>query len=219
MEWAVKVVDGKYQKYPSCQSCPVPGTVAEDNWVWSPQGSIAMHLPERWGMLQWATGEVNGTAPIYNPEWPLRAVAASVYYAEHAYAAAHNGSFTADAGALVAYADPTYGGYSLNGTCTHGPPQITLTNASGTPGFIAWTVAIDGASASSITDDRYMRVFHGEEAVVAGPTAEALSPSRRGTAQAEAYLSTLATVASEAQAQRDAQLRATVSGPIVAALE
>ena len=24
----------------------------EDNWVWSPQGAINMHLPERWGRLR-----------------------------------------------------------------------------------------------------------------------------------------------------------------------
>lgn len=30
VEWAVQVVNGRYQKYPSCQSCPVPGTNAED---------------------------------------------------------------------------------------------------------------------------------------------------------------------------------------------
>ncbi len=29
-----------------------PGNPKEDNWVWSPQGVINMHVPERWGYLK-----------------------------------------------------------------------------------------------------------------------------------------------------------------------
>lgn len=29
-----------------------PGKPKEDNWVWSPQGVINMHVPERWGYLE-----------------------------------------------------------------------------------------------------------------------------------------------------------------------
>lgn len=29
----------------------------EDNWVWSPQGEINMHIPERWGFVQFVEGE------------------------------------------------------------------------------------------------------------------------------------------------------------------
>ena len=42
VEWQVSVVDGKYQK--------VKGQ-PEDNWVWSPQGVVNMHLPEKWGIV------------------------------------------------------------------------------------------------------------------------------------------------------------------------
>jgi hypothetical protein len=28
--------------------------LAEDNWVWSPQGLINMHVPERWGWVEFA---------------------------------------------------------------------------------------------------------------------------------------------------------------------
>jgi hypothetical protein len=28
-----------------------PGSPKEDNWVWSPQGVVNMHVPERWGYL------------------------------------------------------------------------------------------------------------------------------------------------------------------------
>jgi hypothetical protein len=45
VQWRHEVVDGKYRR--------VPGT-KEDNWVWSPQGMIDMHRPDRWGILQFA---------------------------------------------------------------------------------------------------------------------------------------------------------------------
>ena len=41
VEWRVKVVDGKYEKLPGL----------EDNWVWSPQAVINMHVPEKWGIV------------------------------------------------------------------------------------------------------------------------------------------------------------------------
>lgn len=41
VHWETDVVDGKYVKRQK----------PEYNWVWSPQGLIAMHYPERWGFL------------------------------------------------------------------------------------------------------------------------------------------------------------------------
>lgn len=43
VEWQTKVVDGRYQKIPN---------TPEDNWVWSPQREINMHIPERWGYVK-----------------------------------------------------------------------------------------------------------------------------------------------------------------------
>jgi hypothetical protein len=43
VEWQLRVVDGKYEK--------VPG-LSEDNWVWSPQGVVSMHVPEKWGIVR-----------------------------------------------------------------------------------------------------------------------------------------------------------------------
>lgn len=45
VEWEHKIEAGKYQK--------VKGK-REDNWVWSPQGIINMHRPERWGYVQFS---------------------------------------------------------------------------------------------------------------------------------------------------------------------
>ena len=50
VEWRVLVEDDIYVKDPAFPH--------EDNWVWSPQGEIAMHLPERWGFLQFSEVEM-----------------------------------------------------------------------------------------------------------------------------------------------------------------
>ncbi len=43
-----------------------------------------MHLPERWGILQLAAGTVNATSVAMLPSWNERAVAMTIYYAQHA---------------------------------------------------------------------------------------------------------------------------------------
>ena len=43
VEWQLRVRDGRYEKVPDTK---------EDNWVWSPQGVINMHIPEKWGTVR-----------------------------------------------------------------------------------------------------------------------------------------------------------------------
>jgi hypothetical protein len=50
VEWDTKVVNGKYAK----QTKPDGENQPEHNWVWSQQGIVDMHAPERWGYLQFA---------------------------------------------------------------------------------------------------------------------------------------------------------------------
>jgi hypothetical protein len=45
VEWRTNVVEGQYVKAPGQK---------EDNWVWSPQGLIDMHVPDRWGYVRFA---------------------------------------------------------------------------------------------------------------------------------------------------------------------
>jgi hypothetical protein len=45
VEWEHEIADGRYRK--------VAGK-KEDNWVWSPQGEINMHIPERWGYVRFS---------------------------------------------------------------------------------------------------------------------------------------------------------------------
>jgi hypothetical protein len=45
VEWQIDTSSGKYRKVPDTK---------EDNWVWSPQGLINMHVPDRWGYVTFA---------------------------------------------------------------------------------------------------------------------------------------------------------------------
>jgi hypothetical protein len=48
VQWRLTVLDGRYHKIAD----PATGRpLAEMNWVWSPQDTINMHIPERWGFL------------------------------------------------------------------------------------------------------------------------------------------------------------------------
>lgn len=153
VEWAIKVIEGKYQKYPSCQSCENPGSNAEDNWVWSPQGAVAMHLPERWGMLQFSDDLVNQATFKRNPEWTLRSIAMTLYYAEHSYASSNNGLFTDNLKDLYPFANPSY---AINGTCSI-LPRINLSGDG--KSFIATITASNGEMFAAIQDDRLLSVI------------------------------------------------------------
>jgi hypothetical protein len=43
VEWRHEVAGGNYRRVPNTK---------EDNWVWSPQGVVNMHIPERWGRVR-----------------------------------------------------------------------------------------------------------------------------------------------------------------------
>ena len=99
VEWQVDAAGGRYSKRPT------PGTkdpLAEDNWVWSPQGTINMHVPERWGYVQFS-GKPAGSGtdvfvedPNERVKWALR----RLYYRQRAFREAHGG-YASALGALT----------------------------------------------------------------------------------------------------------------------
>jgi hypothetical protein len=100
VQWQLDVREGRYVKRPD----PRTGKpFAEDNWVWSPQGAINMHMPERWGVVQFSDrppGEPS--APFVEDrndrvKWALR----RLYYRQREYRAAH-GRFADDLSLLHA---------------------------------------------------------------------------------------------------------------------
>ena len=91
VDWPVEVRDERTVK----RTDPSTGeAIPERNWVWSPQGIIAMHYPEMWGFLEFsdAAGPADARSdgaydsdPPNRPEeragWLLR----RAYYAQHEY--------------------------------------------------------------------------------------------------------------------------------------
>src|SRR5262249_3420192 len=75
--------NGKYEK--------VKGK-PEHNWVWSPQGVIDMHRPERWGYVRFSTAKPGTTAFVPDPDGPVRDALHRVYYAQRDYRKA-NGTY------------------------------------------------------------------------------------------------------------------------------
>lgn len=79
VDWQMLIENNKYIKKKDENGKVLP----EHNWVWSPQGVIAMHQPETWGYLQFV--ESNTADFIEHADekvlWALR----QVYYREHAY--------------------------------------------------------------------------------------------------------------------------------------
>jgi hypothetical protein len=61
VEWDTKIVNGKYVKKTGAKGKPLP----ENNWVWSPQGAIDMHRPERWAYLRFSTLEAGSVLPEF----------------------------------------------------------------------------------------------------------------------------------------------------------
>lgn len=88
VEWQVDVEEGRYVK----KIDPETGTpFPEANWVWSPQGAVNMHRPERWGYVQFSdVGVGEGTEafvedPNERVKWALRLL----YYRQQAYFKRH----------------------------------------------------------------------------------------------------------------------------------
>ncbi|MDR6240730.1 carbohydrate-binding family 9-like protein [Aureibacter tunicatorum] len=50
VQWDTEIVNGEYKKLRNNNGDLLP----ERNWVWSPQGVVAMHNPETWGYVQFA---------------------------------------------------------------------------------------------------------------------------------------------------------------------
>lgn len=97
VQWEHELVDGAYVRAPVAGR----GWKGEDNWVWSPQGAVAMHLPERWGLVTFV-GEAGApgasaatparSANLADPRDALRPVyelLMPVYYAQREHHAEH----------------------------------------------------------------------------------------------------------------------------------
>ncbi len=112
VEWQPDVKDGRYSRRVDVSTGrPVPA----DNWVWSPQGVVDMHMPERWGFVQFSRVDAGaGTEAfvedaIEQTKWALR----RLYYRQRRFRAA-NGRYADDLKLLNA-ADIYLGGPDCGG--------------------------------------------------------------------------------------------------------
>ena len=84
VEWQIITKDGHYLKKTN------PGTgrpLPEDNWVWSSQGTVNMHCPEKWGYLQFSdqTAGTGITTFLPNPAEVVKDELRKLYYAQGIY--------------------------------------------------------------------------------------------------------------------------------------
>jgi len=62
---------------------------AENNWVWSPQGEVAMHMPEMWGIVEFAADDATGPLPELTNDDRIRWTLRKAYYAQREFRDAH----------------------------------------------------------------------------------------------------------------------------------
>lgn len=100
VEWRTELADGRYRKIVDpATGRPLP----EDNWVWSPQGLIAMHCPEMWGEVLFTDGPADGERAVAtaaeHTRLALAALLMPVYYREQERREA-SGTYTGTLGEL-----------------------------------------------------------------------------------------------------------------------
>ncbi len=89
VEWDTKFIDGKYQRQ---RNPKTEGLLPEHNWVWSPQGIINMHYPERWGYVQFSNKLVGHDTISFELPYPerIKRYLWLFYYKEKEYADKHH---------------------------------------------------------------------------------------------------------------------------------
>ena len=138
VEWRAEIEDSRYVKIDE----PAQGrTRPEDNWVWSPQGLIAMHYPEMWGIVEFAESETAESNPDLTESeralWALR----QVYYRQRERVA--DGGSWAGTAAELSFGSPPDGNLAW-------PPSVFLTPS----GFEATLALSDGRIAHIAEDGR-----------------------------------------------------------------
>jgi len=84
VEWDTDIKDGQYVK----QTQPDGSLKPEHNWVWSPQGPINMHFPERWGYLLFSNNPSTTFTMPYSED--QKRYLWLIYYREHMYFNEHH---------------------------------------------------------------------------------------------------------------------------------
>ncbi len=87
VQWDTHIENGEYIKDRDANGNVKP----ERNWVWTPQGVIDVHLPERWGYLQFSTKKVGEKLPQFERQYEekMRDYLWLIYYKQREYRGAY----------------------------------------------------------------------------------------------------------------------------------
>ena len=93
VQWQLDVAEGRYSRRLK------PGAkdlLPEHNWVWSAQGAVNMHMPERWGLVQFSRvlAGAGTEAFVEDRDERLRWALRRLYYRQRDYRAT-NGRYAA----------------------------------------------------------------------------------------------------------------------------
>lgn len=122
VQWDTVVNNGKYEKVPN---------KPEYNWVWSPQGVIDMHRPERWGYVQFSDKKPGTVAFEKDTGWEIADALHRAYYAQRVHHQ-KNKKYAAKADDLNLKGLP--GGGKLNTDGAANCPAVWWTDTAGKTG-------------------------------------------------------------------------------------
>jgi ketosteroid isomerase-like protein len=80
VEWQHELEEGRYHRLPKTR---------ENNWVWSPQGIIDMHRPERWGFVQFSDAAPGSVRFKPIAAWNAREALMTIYHHQKAFHQKH----------------------------------------------------------------------------------------------------------------------------------
>lgn len=80
VQWRLDAASGSYQKIEGMK---------EDNWVWSPQGVVDMHRPEKWGWVYFLESPDECTMAVPDPDYVFHLSLMRVYEAQKKHFARH----------------------------------------------------------------------------------------------------------------------------------
>ena len=89
VQWELDIIDGQYQKAKDANNGK---KLPEKNWVWSEQGVVNMHMPEKWGLV-FFSGNISAKE-VVNPPVPyeesIRDFLRELYFTQKQYHRKYN---------------------------------------------------------------------------------------------------------------------------------
>lgn len=80
VQWHHRAASGSYRKVEDMK---------EDNWVWSPQGVVDMHRPEKWGWVYFLNGPTDCGRAVPDPDYIFHLALMRLYEAQKTYHKRH----------------------------------------------------------------------------------------------------------------------------------